>query len=56
MQHNVSVDGEENPFTSYDMHVATIYYDSLSSELTKEVADQLSLKYRGMVGILLVNV
>ena len=55
-KHDVPIDGDDNPFTSYGIHVATFYYDSKSADVVKETANELASSLRGIVGFLLVDV
>ncbi len=54
--HDISEDGNENPYLQHNMHFATIFYDDQSKTEVKNIAKELAAIYRGSIAILLVDV
>ena len=55
-QHDLVSDGLYNPYQANDMHTVYIFYDPESREQVEAEANTLVQHYRGLVGILMVDV
>ena len=55
-QHDVTEQGDMNPYDGKDIHQAIAFYDSQTEAHVKQDATEAGARLRGLLGILLVNV